>query len=107
MYVNKCEAFHMQYQYTEWNGNKCHPFNSRRGRLKGPKNVYTIWGLNLRVFSEKVFLVLFCSRLTAYIVRDNAKKITSVGLSYKEVILFSKLFYVFDVVYVKSESISC
>ena len=21
--------------YTEWKGNKCHPFNSRRGRLKG------------------------------------------------------------------------
>ena len=40
-------------EYTEWKGNKCHPFNSRRGRLKGPKNVYTIWGLNLIVFSEK------------------------------------------------------
>ena len=48
-----------------------------------------------------VFFVLFCSRRTAYIVRDNAKKFTSAGLSYKDVILFSKIFYVFDVVYVK------
>ena len=44
---------------------------------------------------------------TAYIVRDNAKKFTSVALPYKGVILFSKIFYVFDVVYVKSNSISC
>ena len=54
-----------------------------------------------------MFLVLFCSRRTAYNIRDNAKKFTSVGLSYKGVILFSKLFYVVDVVYVKSNSISC
>ena len=40
-------------EYTEWKVNKCHPFNSRRGRLKGPKYVYTIWGLNLIVSSEK------------------------------------------------------
>ena len=51
---------------------------------------------------------LFCLvhvRRTAYIVRDNAKNL--VGLSYKAVILFSKIFYVFDVVYVKSKSITC
>ena len=54
-----------------------------------------------------VLLVLFCSRRTAYIVRDNAKNFTPIGLSYKDVILFSKIFYVFDVVYVKSNSISC
>ena len=54
-----------------------------------------------------MFLVLFCSRCTAYIVRDNAKKFTLVGLSYKGIILFSKIFYMFDVVYVKSNSISC
>ena len=54
-----------------------------------------------------MFLVLFCSRHTAYIVRGNAKKITSVGLSYKGIILFSKIFSVFDVVYIKSNSISC
>ena len=54
-----------------------------------------------------MFLILFCSCRTAYIVRGNAKKITSVHLSYKGVILFSKIFYVFDVVYVKSNSMSC
>ena len=37
--------------YTVCKGNKCHPFNSRRGRLKGP--IYTIWGLNFIIFSEK------------------------------------------------------
>ena len=40
-------------RYTGWKGSKCLPLNSRRGRLKGPKNLYTIWGLNLIVFSEK------------------------------------------------------
>ena len=55
---------------------------------------------------KKTFLILFCSRRTAYIVRDNAKIFTSVGLPYKDVILFSKIFYVFDVVYVKSNNIS-
>ena len=33
-----------------------------------------------------------CSGRTAYIVRDKAKNFTSVGLSYKDVILFSKMF---------------
>ena len=55
-------------------------------------HIYTVWGLNLIVFSEKVILVLFCSRHSAYIVRDNAKTFTSVGLSFKDVILFSKMF---------------
>ena len=65
-------------------------------------------GSKLDKFSQKrVFLVLFCSRRTAYIVGDNAKKFTSVDLSYKDVILFSKIFYMFDVVYVKSNRISC
>ena len=61
-----------------------------------------IWGLNLIVFSEKGVScsVLFTSRRTAYIVRDNAKKFTSVGLSYMGLILFTKIFYVFDVAYV-------
>ena len=59
-------------------------------------------GSKLDSFLRKhVFLVLVSSRRTAYIVRDNAKKITSLGLSYKGVILFSKIFYVFDVVNVK------
>ena len=49
---------------------------------------------------------MFYSRRTAYIVRDNAnKKVTSVGLSYKDVILFSEIFYMIDVVYVKLNSI--
>ena len=52
-------------------------------------------------------VVLFCSRRTAYIARHNVKKITSVGSSYKSVILFSIIFYMFDVVYVKSNRISC
>ena len=58
---------------------------------------------------KKVFFVLFCSPRTAYIVRDNATKFTSVGLSYKGVIyfFFSEIFYVFDVVCVKSNSITC
>ena len=54
-----------------------------------------------------MFLALFCSRHTAYIVRDNEKIFISVGLSNKNVTLFSKIFYMFDVVYVKSNSISC
>ena len=62
-------------------------FKSRRERLKG-HICYTTWGLNLIVFLEKGFLVLFCSRRSAYIVRDNAKKFTSVGLSFKDVIFF-------------------
>ena len=61
-------------------------------------------GSNLDGFLRKSFFCLF-SRRTAYIVRDNVKKFTSVGLSYKGVTLFSKIFYVFDVVYVKSNSI--
>ena len=52
-----------------------------------------------------MFIVLFCSRRTAYTVIDNAKKFTSVGLCYKDVILFSKIFYVIDLVYVKLNSI--
>ena len=56
---------------------------------------------------KKVFFVTFYSRRIGYIIRDNAKAFTSVGLSYKEVILFSKMFHVFDVVYVKSNSITC
>ena len=36
---------------------------SRRGRLKGPKNMYTIWGLNLILFSENG---VSCSVLFTY-----------------------------------------
>ena len=65
-------------------------------------------GSKLDSFLRKgVFFVPVCSRRTAYIVRDNAKTFTPVGLSYKDVILFSKIFYVFDAVYVKSNRITC
>ena len=47
------------------------------------------------------------SEVTSVYGTDNAKKITSVGLSYKVVILYSKIFSVLDVVYLKSNSISC
>ena len=30
--------------YTRWKRNKCHPFNSRRGRLKGPRNIQDVTG---------------------------------------------------------------
>ena len=48
---------------------------------------------------------LFC--FVYVVVRDNAKKFTSVRLSYKDVKLFFLIFHMFDVVYVKSNSISC
>ena len=80
-------TFNLFHHYTEWKGNKCHPFKSGRLRLKGPKHLDTIWGLNLIVSSEKGIScsVLFCLQ---YIVGDNAKTFTSVGLSLKDVILF-------------------
>ena len=95
---------------TEWKGNKCQASNSRRGRLKGPRNVYTIWGLNLIVSSEKGVScsVLFTSQGILLILLEIMRKnLPSVGLSYMGVILFSEIFYVFDVVYVKSNSIPC
>ena len=55
---------------------------------------------------KKCFLFCFAHVVSVYIGRDNAKKFTSIGLFYKCVILFSKKFFVFDVVYVKSNSIS-
>ena len=50
--------------------------------------MYGIKGLNLIVSSEKDATCFV--RRTAYIVRDNAKTFTSVALSFKDVILFSK-----------------
>ena len=100
--------------YTEWKGNECHPFNSRRGRLKGPKilytgwkenkchpfnsrrgrlkdNIHTIWGVNLIVFSEKWY---FFFRFVLLLISSEImrKKFKSAGLSYKDVILFLKYF---------------
>ena len=63
--------------------------------------MYTIWRLLDILLRKRFFFVVFCSRRTAYIFRGNAKKFTSVGISYNDVILFSKIFYMFDVVYVK------
>ena len=77
--------------YTVWKGNKCHPFNIRRGRLKETKNLYIIWGLNLIVFSEKgVNLFCFVHVVLLTSLEIMRKKITSVDLPYKDVILFSK-----------------
>ena len=56
---------------------------------------------------KKVFLFCFVHVVLHIIVRDNTKKFTSVSISYMGLILFSKIFYVFDVVYVKSNNISC
>ena len=65
-------------------------------------------GSKLDIFLRKgcsffyfVHVVLLISLVTM------RKKITSVGLSYKDAILFPKIYYVFDVVYVKSNIISC
>ena len=57
------------------------------------------------VSSEKG--VSYCFVHALVILLEIIKKMTSVGLSYKCVILFSKIFYVFNVIYVKSNSISC
>ena len=52
--------------------------------------------------------LLFCFvHDVLHISLEIMRRFTSVGLSYKDVILFSKIFYVFDVVFVKSNSISC
>ena len=76
---------------TGWKGNKCHAFNSRGGRLKGPIYICIMGSkLDSFFFQKKVLLVLFWSRRTAYIVRDNTKTFTSIGLFYKDIILFSK-----------------
>ena len=58
--------------------------------VESTKNIYTIWGLNLIVFSEKVFLVLFVHVVLLISLEIMRKKFTSIGLSYKDVILFQK-----------------
>ena len=79
--------------------NKCHPFNSRRGRLKGTKKYIYNMGSKLDMFLRKRCFLL-CFFFTSYCLY-NAKKFASVGISYKNVILFSKIFYTLDIVYVK------
>ena len=67
------------------------------GQNTDDEDIYIIRGLNLIVLSEKlVFLVLLCSHCTAYIVRDNAKTFTSVGLSLKCLILFAVVVGFYD-----------
>ena len=56
---------------------------------------------------KRCFLFYFVHVVLLISLEIMRKKFTLVGLSYKEVILFSKIFYVFDVVYVKSNRISC
>ena len=48
-----------------------------------------------------MFLVLFVHVVLLILLQIMRKKFTSGGLSYKDIILVSKIFYVFDVVYVK------
>ena len=54
---------------------------------------------------KKCFFFCFIHVVLLISLEVMRKKCTSVGLSYKGVILFSKIFYVFNVVYVKSNSI--
>ena len=63
-------------------------------------SIYThSMGSKLDSFLRKECLfLLFCSRRIANIVRDNAKTFTSVDLTFKEVMLFLKKCYVFDIV---------
>ena len=50
----------MKFTYTEWKRNKYHPFNSRRGRLKGPKKCIYSMGSKLDCFLRKMcFLFSF------------------------------------------------
>ena len=76
----------MPVEYTEWKGNKCHPFNSRAGRLKGPKNVYTLWDLNLIVFSEKgvFYSLLFRDASTSLVI----SRLGSLGVYQKAVYFY-------------------
>ena len=78
--------------YTWWKGNKCHPFNSCRGWLKGPIYIYNMGTKHDSFLSKRCSLFCFIHALLLIgpIARDNAKKFTSLGLSYKDVILFSK-----------------
>ena len=57
---------------------------------KGNEWLYIMLGLNLIIFSKKGVHFFFCSRLSAYTIRDNEKKFTSIILSYKDLILFPK-----------------
>ena len=71
------------------------------------KFIYSM-GSKLDSFLRKrCFLFCFVHVVLLTSLEISEKKITLVALFYKCVILFSKIFYVFDVVYVKSNSIPC
>ena len=83
---NNQHYYKLEPPYTECKGNNCHSFNSGLGQLKGPYSIYNM-GSKLDSFLRKAcFVFLFCSRRTAYNVRDNAKTFTLVGLYFKYVI---------------------
>ena len=88
----------------------CHPFNSRRLRLNIYIYIYIICNIGSkldRFLRKRCFLFCFVNVvITAYTIRDNAKTFTSVILSYKNLI-FRKKIYVFNVVDVRSNSITC
>ena len=65
-------------------------------------------GFKLDTFLRKTcFIFCFVYVVLLISLKIMRKKSTSVGLFYKDVLLFSKIFYVFDVVYVKSNNIPC
>ena len=68
--------------------------------------MYNMWS-KLDSFLRKMCFLFCFVYVILLIPLDNEKKFISVGLSKKNVTLFSKIFYTFDVVYVKSNSISC
>ena len=68
--MSKKQLNNFEQLYTGWKGNKWHPFNSRRRRLKGPKfkdNMGSTFDSFLR---KRCFLFCF-----VHVVRDFAKKI--------------------------------
>ena len=83
-------------------------FLTSSGTVEGTKKYIGLYnmGSKLDTFLTKVFLFVFCSRRTAYIVRDNANTFASVGLSFKDVILFSEKVRV-PYSLPKSNSITC
>ena len=56
---------------------------------------------------KRSFLFCFVHVVLLISLEIIRKNITSAGLSYKGVILFSKILKMFDIVYVKLNSISC
>ena len=70
-------------------------------------NSLNIPGIPFSFLRKRCFLFCFVHVVLLISLEVMRKKCTSVGLSYKGVILFIKIFYLFDLVYVKLNSISC